>query len=121
MILIVAAGDDFADEKKTAFALDYWLGRSPIAKVVLVRRPGRPDRFCEIVETWAKSRMVLVAIEAATDEEWKKEGHKVGRVVNRRALNKHRPDRILVFPGRGAVDELLHQARAAGLKCIEVA
>lgn len=123
MLVIVSAGDDFSDEKKLFSVMDYLLDYLGITMVLVPRKMGRAADVFPLAEKWAKARRVKIVGEGLSDEELKKAGvgHVAARELHRKLLAKHRPERLIAFPGRGDVDELINQARSAGVKTIEVA
>lgn len=127
MVVIICGGRDFRDRSKMAEALDYWMQRLPITKVVHGGQTSF-DRLTKekygtdyLAGEWAKSRNIPVVVEAVSDEEWKKVGRGAGPMRNRRMLDRHNPERVIAFKGGSGTENMLEQARGRGVKCIEVA
>jgi hypothetical protein len=119
--VIVSAGDGFSDEAKVFWTLDYLLQAYSIRLVAVPMRIGLDAGVFPMVERWGQARQVRVIGERLADEELKKHGAQAHQFLHRQMLAKHKPERVVAFPGKGHVDELLNQARAAGVKSIEVA
>lgn len=134
MIVVVCGGKDFDDWGQICAALDYWHARLKITLVVqggeVSLDPAERDvPFCDrrkwgagwFAQRWAILRGVPFVEEALDLAEWKKTGGPAAPLRNRRMLEKHRPDRVITFPGTEGFSDMLNQARARGIKCIEVA
>lgn len=133
MIVLVAGGPDFAHRARLNWALDYWHARLEIAQLVIDGRPRivSEDRFKPeaeqrktgagyLAKLWAMSRAVGWAEDSLSDAELKKFGTTAPAMLNTRMLMKHRPQRVIAFPGGPETADLLDKSRRAGIKCIEV-
>lgn len=132
--IVVAGGRNFADYAKLSDALDYWMVRLGISIVVTgggvtydPAEHGKPVSERRrwgadfLAAQWAESRRIPVLVEPITDEEFKKLDRGATPIRNRRLLDKHKPERVIDFGGGEDTVDLLNQARAAGIRCIEVA
>jgi len=52
--------------------------------------------------------------------DWKMHGRAAGPIRNKRMLDEYEPDMVLAFPGGAGTANMVKQARAAGVKVIEV-
>jgi hypothetical protein len=134
MIVIICGGRDFRDQEKAFWVFDYWMPHLPITKVIQggqvsldptersvpweKRKRWGADYFAGL---WAKERRIPMVEERVTDEEWKKFGPAAGPMRNRRMLVRHKPEYVIALPGGRGTSDMLAQARAAGVKCIEAA
>jgi len=52
--------------------------------------------------------------------DWNKMGRKAGPIRNRRMLEEGKPDLVVAFPGGNGTANMVEQARAAGIRVLEV-
>jgi len=131
--VIVCGGRDFKGWKTAKTALDFWLPRLPITAVIqggqVSLDPAERHLPWEqrkkwgadyIAKRWAELRGIPVIEEAVSAEEWKKLGGAAGPIRNRKMLDLHKPQAVISFEGGSGTADMLRQARARGIKCIEV-
>lgn len=54
------------------------------------------------------------------DADWKKHGTAAGPIRNRQMLEEGKPDLVVAFPGGRGTANMIEQARAAGVKVLEI-
>lgn len=133
MKAVICGGKNFNDWDKALRSLDYWRSRLDITVVVhdgdvsfdpaeraLPDSQRRKWGVAALAQRWAELRGVGIIEERVRDDEWKKLGDRAAPLRNRRMLDIHKPGALICFPGDDSAAEMLNQARAAGVKCIEV-
>lgn len=66
-------------------------------------------------DRWAYARGILRATEKA---DWKRWGRAAGPIRNKRMLDKWKPGAVIHFPGGSGTDDMIEQARLAGVRRI---
>lgn len=126
MRVLITGGRDFRDWKKACSAFDYWHLRLDITLVIQGGQVSRDPRDQEkwggdyYAKKWAGLRGIPVVEERVTDEEWKKFDRDAGPMRNRRMIDRHKPEKVIALPGGKGTQDMLNQARACGIRCIEV-
>lgn len=134
MIIVVGGGRDLTSSGEVFSLMDYWLTRLGFTNVVhrgmvTIHPDDRDTRVPwdrkrkwgvdHFVDSWARSRQVAVSVEQIEDADLKRLGASAAAALNKRILDKYKPERCLTFPGGPETDDLLKQARVAGIRCIE--
>lgn len=134
MRVVVCGGRKFRDQKLAYESLDFWHNRLGFTLLIQggqvsvdpserhlpwdQRQKWGADY---IAKCWAELRGVPMVEEAVSDADWKKFGPRAGPLRNGRMIDAHRPERVISFPGGAGTADMLGQARARGIKCIEIA
>jgi ABC-type Fe3+-hydroxamate transport system substrate-binding protein len=86
---------------------------------------GRPSAICEgeaqgydnLAKTGAKDRRVNCVGYPA---DWKKHGKGAGPIRNKQMLDQFQPDIVIAFPGKNGTNDMIRQAKEAGVKVIRI-
>lgn len=130
----MTGGKAFDDWEKAKAALDYWDARLQITRIVqgghisldpaeghLPLGDRRKWGAQWMAKRWAMTRGIPFVDETLSSDEMKKLGASALATQNRRMLDRHKPHRVIAFAGDDGAVELLNQARASSVRCIEVA
>jgi hypothetical protein len=123
MRIIVCGSRDYRDVPKLWHALDEIDAEAPMEGILVVMDGASDDVTGPYVgaDYWANQwalarRRSPVRFHA----EWKKHGRAAGPMRNTRML-EWKPDVVVAFPGGRGTADMVSQARAAGVKVIEIA
>jgi hypothetical protein len=108
--LIVCGGRDFSDQETLFYVLDGVIDRTSL--LITGGAPGADS----LAERWARLRCVPCYIVAA---DWEKHGKAAGPIRNKRMLEL-KPDMVIAFPGGKGTANMVMQARAKGVKVVEL-
>lgn len=112
MKLLVCGGRDYRNEAYVWLTLDRLHAETPITEIITGGVPGA-DR---IANDWAKTKPIKRYVSKA---DWKAHGKSAGPKRNARMLEWN-PDLVLAFPGGRGTANMVAQAKASGIKVIEV-
>lgn len=113
MKAIVCGGRDYHDVYRICRILDAAVERLGLSAIV----EGGSDGADLIARGWAKERGVPCQSFPA---DWQTEGRTAGPIRNRRMIHEARPDAVIAFPGGLGTADMVRQAKAAGIRVIEV-
>lgn len=112
MKVIVCGGRNFDNKEFVFQQLDKLHAATPIEWVI----EGGAKGADALAMQWAGSRQVgWTEIKAY----WKKDGRAAGPIRNAEML-KHEPDLVVAFPGGPGTANMIKQAKAAGVKVLEL-
>jgi hypothetical protein len=111
--VLVCGGRDYGDREALFAALDAIHAETPIGLVIQGEAPGA-DR---LARAWAIHRRVRAMGFVA---DWAAHGKAAGPIRNRRRLAEGRPDLVIAALGGNGTDDMVRQARAAGVRVREV-
>ena len=111
MRVLVCGGRTYSDRRTLASTLDK-LTPKP-ALIIAGAAPGADTLAAE----WAVSRCVE---SAAFYADWELHGKAAGPMRNRRMLEEGKPDLVVAFPGGSGTADMVRQAKAAGVRVLEV-
>lgn len=123
MRVLVCGGRDFSDYPKVRDVLDSlmppatddmstWL---PPPDTVIIH--GDAPGADQCAEQWVHVNWCSVERYPA---DWEKHGRAAGPIRNARMLKEGKPDLVVAFPGGRGTADMVKQARAAGVRVIEV-
>jgi hypothetical protein len=120
MRVLVCGGRDFTDRYVVARALSAYKPRGAElleASEHIIIHGGCPtgadklaDEWCDV---WGVRKRVYLP-------DWQKHGRAAGPIRNRRMLEEGKPDLVVAFRGGRGTADMVRQAKAAGLKVIQV-
>ncbi len=70
-----------------------------------------------IAKVWAKALKIQIDEFKA---EWTRLGDAAGPLRNQRMIDEGKPDLVLAFPGGKGTADMVHRARLAGIKVVEI-
>lgn len=133
MRVVICGNKAFSDWEKFVDRMDYLDRRLGITVVIQGghvttdpaenarpwsdRRKWGAEHFAR---RWAEMRRLQVIEEPILDDELKRLSAAAAGLRNKRMIDRHKPEKVIDFLGGDETRELLNQARAAGIKCIEV-
>lgn len=111
--VLVCGGRDFNDP---SFIFRHLVGQHARRSITAVIEGGAPgvDKFARM---WAEGQGIEVVTWRA---DWKTHGKAAGPIRNAEMLRFGKPDLVIAFPGGKGTANMVAQARAAGVKVIEV-
>lgn len=112
--VLVCGGRSFEDRKTVGRVLAILHEARPISLVISGGAPGA-DRLGEL---WAQHRKIAVCTFPAN---WRFEGRAAGPIRNARMLEFGKPDLVVAFPGGPGTQNMIAQAKAAGVEVQEAA
>lgn len=112
MRILVCGGRNFNDWPLLKDTLD---GLEPMQASVIIH--GAALGADALASQWARLRRVVVEPFFA---DWKTHGRASGPIRNARMLEEGKPDLVVAFPGGRGTANMVAQARAAGVRVIEV-
>lgn len=110
--LLVCGGREYSDRERAFARLDSIHGQRPIHVII----EGGANGADSLARAWARSRGVICATVNAV---WDKRGRGAGPQRNAAMLSLN-PDGVLAFPGGRGTENMVQQARDAGVKVLEV-
>lgn len=132
MIVIVCGNRSFKDWPKLQSSLDYWNARLNISTIIhdghISVDPSEHSLpwakrskwgAAHLASRWAELRRVRCVEVKLSDSELKQLGPRAPETSFRRMLAKM-PQRVIDISGGGDTADILRQARAASVRCIEV-
>lgn len=86
---------------------------------------GRPASICHgdakgfdsLAKTWANERRIT-AVPFKAD--WRKHDKGAGPIRNKQMLEQFQPDLVLAFPGGNGTENMISQAKKAGIKVLRI-
>lgn len=113
MKLLVCGGRDYFNVARVQHILHAVHQRRPITLLIEGGATGA-DR---LAREWAKQNGIPCETEVA---DWKRYGPAAGPIRNGLMLTKWTPDGVVAFPGGKGTRDMIEQAKAAGVKVMEV-
>lgn len=113
MRVLVCGGRNFGEPRKVGRVLAEIHTETPIRLIVSGGATGA-DRFGE---GWAQHNRIALAVFPAN---WRFDGKRAGPIRNGRMLEFARPDLVVAFPGGPGTQDMVRQARAAGIAVREI-
>lgn len=111
--VLVCGGRDYSDEGQVAVILDAEHAHSPIGVIIHGHARGADT----LADQWAARNNVS---RHGFKAQWDKHGKAAGPIRNARMLEAGRPELVIAFPGGSGTQNMITQARAAGVPVIEV-
>lgn len=112
--VLVCGGRLYSDRPRVMAELDALHAKEPFTKLV----HGAANGADEHAGWWALCRGVPVATYPA---EWRKYGRAAGPIRNRKMLAVESPQLVVAFPGGTGTADMVRQAKAAGIRVVEIA
>lgn len=118
MRLLVCGGRDFVDVPLLWRTLDAMQSRLPEPGITLVIDGASDDVTGPYMgadywaHQWALARGLTTVREHA---KWSEQGKAAGPLRNREMMVRHRPDRVIAFPGKRGTANLIEQAEQRGV------
>lgn len=117
MNVIVCGAHDYKDAEKVFAALDRCLTEHGVTKIIHDGRGGA----AALGASWAVRRNVENIVDQLTTIERKKCGAAVVQTQNKILLDRYKPGRVVRFGDTEDSADMVDQARARGVRCIEAA
>lgn len=114
MRVLVCGGRDFSDPALLNRTLDD-LAKTEVVDCVIEGNARGADR---IAGYWARRRGIP---NHKFPADWAAHGRAAGPMRNRKMLNEGHPDIVIAFRGGAGTADMVRQARAAGVRVVEVA
>lgn len=112
--VLVCGGRDFADKSRVWRVLDKLHALHPIDVLIV----GGASGADHLAEQWAKHHQIAHFVFPA---QWRRLPLRAaGPVRNRRMLDEGKPDRVVAFPGGTGTENMVTQAKNAGLPVIRI-
>lgn len=116
MKVLVCGGRHYAD----ALTLGSWLGGihkdTPITEIIEGGATGA-DFLARRFGDFANIPVLTFKVDKA---DWKSKSKAAGPIRNKKMLDEGKPDLVVAFPGGNGTANMVEQARAAGVKILEV-
>jgi hypothetical protein len=112
MKVIVCGGRDYRNMERMLSILDAQHAVHPIAMLI----EGGAHGADELAHYWAMNRCIDCLTVPAN---WSKNGRGAGPIRNARMLD-YKPDLVIAFPGGRGTANMIKQAKAAGVRVIEI-
>ena len=112
MRVLVCGGRDFCDGSKFVSAMRS-LRLKPEDTIIHGDAPGADW----MANSWAREYDIGVR---AFPADWKRHGKAAGPMRNKQMLDEGMPDLVVAFPGGRGTADMVRQARAAGVRVIEI-
>lgn len=112
MRVLVCGGRDFTNAAFVYRSLDRLHDETPITEMI----QGGAKGADYLANEWAKTKPIKRYVCKA---DWEKHGRAAGPMRNARML-EWKPDVVVAFPGGRGTANMVSQARAAGVRVIEV-
>jgi hypothetical protein len=113
MRVLVCGGRDFADYPLLHETLGKLHAETPFERIIHGAAPGADT----LADTWAREWGVPIESHPA---DWRTHGKAAGAIRNRLMLVDGKPELVVAFPGGRGTANMVKQARAAGVRVIEV-
>ena len=113
MRVLVCGGRDFKDQTLLNHTL-YQLSRAEIITAIIEGNATGADRMAGY---WARKNKID---DIKFPADWNAHGRAAGPIRNAKMLKEGKPDLVLAFPGGRGTADMVRQARAAGVKVVEV-
>lgn len=113
MKVLVCGGRSYRNEANVCRVLDAMHNDTPISVLI----EGGASGADAMAASWAKIRKVNVRTFFAR---WQEFGKAAGPIRNRRMLDEGKPDVVVAFPGDGGTENMVKQARHAGVRVVEI-
>ena len=108
MRLLVCGGRDYTDRDLV------WRIVGRLNPAVLIQ--GGAAGADRLAKLWAESKGLVEIVTEPAD--WDLHGKAAGPMRNKLMLDKHEPDLVLAFPGGAGTDDMVAQARRAGVPVV---
>lgn len=115
MRVLVCGGRDFSDRRALYARMEELYAAHGKRFSTLI--DGGADGADTLAWEWAGSRGLSTERYRA---DWEKHGRAAGPIRNKRMLDEGKPDLVVAFPGGRGTANMVKQAKAAGVKVIEV-
>ena len=109
MRLLVCGGRNYNDAKRIEEEI------VKLAPTVIISGGASGADTHAIIEAQVLGIPVIVYM-----ADWKKYGRRAGPIRNKQMLEEGKPDMVLAFPGGIGTANMIKQAKAAGIKVIEI-
>jgi hypothetical protein len=113
MKVLVCGGRDYDDVEAFYTAMSDIYIDYGITKVI----SGHAKGADQLGEMWAAESGIAVEVYPA---DWKKNGRSAGPIRNTRMLVEGKPDLVVAFAGGKGTANMIKQAKAAGVKTMEI-
>lgn len=113
MRVLVCGGRDYRDKTSLYRELDNLDCHRSIDAVI----HGGASGADTLAGIWAKEWGCQVSIYPA---DWQKHGRAAGPIRNQQMLDEGKPDLVVAFPGGNGTADMVHRARVAGVRVIQV-
>lgn len=113
MRLLVCGGRRYSDHTTLFAALDAIHAATPVSLVI----HGGASGADALADRWANQRGIPAMVFEA---DWSN-GKAGGPMRNRAMLLEGKPDLVVAFPGGSGTENMMGQARAAGVRVVEIA
>lgn len=113
MRVIVCGGRDYPDDVRVRAVLDAGVDGQPITEIA----EGGADGADMHAQEWAFIRGIPCQTYEA---DWRLYGKSAGPIRNAQMLREFAPDAVIAFPGGRGTADMIRQARAAGVRVIEI-
>ncbi|HDR9497067.1 TPA: DUF2493 domain-containing protein [Burkholderia cepacia] len=116
MKIIVCGGRDYGQEEREERLLFDVLDAQHALRPIELVIQGAARGADTMAKLWAEARSVdCLSVPA----KWEKNGRGAGPIRNARMLD-YEPDLVIAFPGGRGTANMVHQAKTAGVKVVEV-
>jgi len=109
MRILVCGGRNYGDQQKVSETL---LSLTPTS-IIHGNAAGADD----LADSWAKANHIPVLPFRA---DWGTFGRSAGPIRNKQMIEEGKPDLVVAFPGGKGTANMIKQAKAAGIKVLEI-
>jgi hypothetical protein len=113
MVVLVCGGRDFTDYTMLSNTLRHAHEIVPIREIIHGAAKGADT----LADQWARWRNIPVRSYPA---DWDEHGRSAGPIRNARMLADGRPDLVVAFPGSVGTNNMVEQARKAGVRVLDM-
>lgn len=111
--ILVCGGRDYKDRERLFAVLDAY--RNSTSTMTVIHGDAR-GADC-LAGEWAKDRNVPVC---AFPADWNAHGKSAGPIRNAQMIREGQPNIVVAFPGGRGTDDMIRQARRAGINVVQV-